>query len=146
MTDFEMDDFTKDDYNDDNDEMSPLISAEPYHIDDAGETALGAAFGTDERDPFLTPAAPRTTSMHSAELKRQKIQQLAQHLNLEKVGLQLIDLSRLKLEKADNGLIMMKYLKNNGDWAYVTNRRTGQFLADSTLYTIFSGTSGLKQF
>ena len=40
----------------------------------------------------------------------------------------------------------MKYLKNNGDWAYLTNRRTGQFLADSTLYNIFSGSSGLKHF
>ena len=79
-------------------------------------------------------------------MKKQKIQQLAEHLGIQNYNIDLIDLSRMQLEKDSSGKIQIKYLKNNGDWAYLTNRKTGSFRADSSLYDSLSGSQGVKNF
>ena len=127
-----------DTFNDDN---------EGYEEDDIIDTNIDE----DQPDRFVTPRTsddviPKTTRLQSDEIKKQKIDQLARHLGISKYDSNLIDLSRISIEKSQSGLILMKYLKNNGEWVYITNRRTGDFLSDSSLYNILGGSSGLRNF
>ena len=134
MTDIDMDTFDYDN--------------EGYEDDD---DIIDTNIDEDQADRFITPRTsdttiPKTTRLQSDEIKRQKINQLARHLGIKNYDSQYIDLSKISIEKSQSGLILMKYLKNNGELVYITNRRTGDFLSDSTLYNIFSGNSGLKRF
>ena len=101
MTDIDMDIFNRDNegYNDNDDVIDTNID--------------------DQNDRFETPSGdsviPKTTRLQSDEIKRQKIQQLATHLGISEYDPKLIDLKRIVVEKTSSGLLLLKYLKNNGE-------------------------------
>ena len=100
-----------------------------------------------QNDYFKTPSETIQTNTKTQvkELKRQKINQLAQHLGVTDFDENLIDYDRIRL-RSKNGVIVVEFLKKNGFWSNLTSLRSGRFLADSTLLTIFGGQSGVKKF
>ena len=102
MTDIDMDVFDRDNEGYDNDDIIDT------NIDEQGDR-----FETPSGDSVI----PKTTRLQSDEIKRQKIQQLASHLGISEYDPKLIDLKRIVVEKTSSGLLLLKYLKNNGDWS-----------------------------
>ena len=100
-----------------------------------------------QNDYFKTPSETIQTNTKTQvkELKRQKINQLAQHLGVTDFDENLIDYDRIRLRNK-NGVIVVEFLKKNGFWSNLTSLRSGRFLADSALLTIFGGQSGVKNF
>ena len=89
----------------------------------------------EEETIFTTPLSDisSTSSMQSVELKRQNISDLYRHLEVldNDPNLASLDRFRLKLQ-GKAGVQVLKFF-NDGEWSNLTDKRTGKWLADTTL-------------
>ena len=95
---------------------------------------------------FPTPTAITTPGdkilMLSNELKRQKIQSLQDHLGVQG-NYNLADFDKLKLTRNEPGNAMLNFW-NGSDWVKLTDKRTGEFLAKSSLQTKMGGVYAMR--
>ena len=88
---------------------------------------------------------PSTSGLQRVEVTRQKISDLYRHLGVPNNDPNLANLERFRLISNTKGILVLEFLKNNGDWVNLTDKRTGEFLADATLKQRLGGESGMTQ-
>ena len=78
--------------------------------------------------------------------KRDKIIALYRHLNVT-VDSDVADIDQFMIKKnSKTGNIDLIFLGGNNHWQYLTNERTGEFLAPKTLREKFGGLNIMKVF
>ena len=93
---------------------------------------------------FTTPISvlPSTSGLITLELSRQKISDLYRHLGVTN-NPNLADLERFRYSVNDKGVPVLEFFKNNKEWVNLTDKRTGEFLADATLKKRLGGESAM---
>ena len=96
-------------------------------------------------DEEETPLLPTSTLRLKQQVLRNKIDALYHHQGA-KESLDFVNLDRFKM-KANSKTSITDLLWYNGEnWVSLTNQRTGEFLAVSTLKTKFGGLALMKKF
>ena len=103
----------------------------------------------DDGDIYNTPNTTRVDEEETPILKQQvlrnKLDSLYHHLGT-KGSLDLVNLDRFKMKTNSKTGITDLLWYNGKNWVSLTNQRTGEFLAVSTLKTKFGGLTPMKNF
>ena len=111
-------------------ENIPIVQDEDYDDYKTSDTSR-----IDGGTQFIEPDTTEATSILRLrqKVKRDKINTLYRHLNVTG-NLDLIDLDRFRLTKnLKIGNTDLLFLDGNKHWQYLTNKRTGEFLAVKTI-------------
>ena len=96
-------------------------------------------------DEEETPLLPTFTLTLKQQVLRNKLDSLYHHLGT-KGSLNFVNLDRFKMKtNSKTGLADLLWY-NGENWVSLTNQRTGEFLAVSTLKTKFGGLTPMKNF
>ena len=119
----------------------PLVQDEDYDDYRTPDTSRIDA-DTSFTDPGTTEAT--STLRLRQKLKRDKIVSLYRYLNVTGDPI-LADLGRFMIKKNSKaGNIKLLFLDGNKHWQYLSNKRTGEFLAPKTLREKFGGFDIMK--
>ena len=92
-----------------------------------------------------TPILPTSTFGLKQQVLRNKLDSLYHHLGT-KGSLDLVNLDRFKMKTNSKTGITNLLWYNYENWVSLTNQRTGEFLAVTTLKTKFGGLTLVKNF
>ena len=96
-------------------------------------------------DEEETPLLPTSTLRLKQQVLRNKLDALYHHLGA-KGSLDFVNLDRFKMKTNSKTGITDLLWYNGENWVSLTNQRTGEFLAVSTLKTKFGGLTPMKKF
>ena len=115
----------------------------PDDDDDIYNTPNTTRIDEEEETPILETGT--STLRLKQQILRNKLDSLYHYLGT-KGSLDLIDFDRFKMKTNSKTGITDLLWYNGVDWVSLTNQRTGEFLAVSTLKTKFGGLTPMKKF
>ena len=102
-----------------------------------------------DQEPFPdisnTSEIPTTSSAQRDELKHQKLRDLYSHLGVKNGDTNLASIERFRIRLINDSQTVFEFLKNNGEWVNLTDKRSGKWLTDATLKTKLGGENGMLQ-
>ena len=98
-----------------------------------------------KEDKEETSITPTSTLRLKQQVLRNKLDALYHHLGA-KGSLDFVNLDRFKMKTNSKTGITDLLWYNGENWVSLTNQRTGEFLAVSTLKTKFGGLTPMKKF
>ena len=120
------------------DEDIPLIDDDDYKEESRYDTPDSSRI---EETSFTEQPAVRLRQRN--RLLRNYLEDLYKYLNVDG-NIDLVDINLFKVEKSKSGTVEFSFYDGE-DWVSLTNKRTGEFLAKTTIRNKFGGENRMKR-